>query len=505
MNTENKSWEESFKQAFSSFQTELNELNKELEREKDKNRCFSEIVSEGIFFLNSSFYIQQGYTQALELIIEESDLTNINFVDLLAHRVPDNVIQQTAEYLEFMFRSDLDEETINELNQLENIEFYYKDQWGFWTTTHFLSFRFKRVYEEDNIIALICSVRDISREEKLHHKLDEFEKNTKKQMERLVNILHVKPALLQEFIQLIKRELEVINQLLKNPDNNNNYQKMVQSLQRSARYILNNAMLLDLKFFAANTQEFLDEVEKLRTRQNICGTDFVPLVLNFSELRLMLEEIQELTLRLEHFSSSIRTTRRYESKLLVKSLGRMVDALSTETHKKIRLIHSSFDSLTIPYEHQQLVKELLFSFTRFIILYHSETPEARRSSNMNPEVTIEISSSLSRKHFEFVVKHDGRLQSLERIVQKKIDDTAVTDGSEYDSEMVSQLGIEISQLFFTPVNLIKSEGDNEDDGSLVSMELVKKKLAMYGGKTRIVFTSELSTEYHITIPLKSDP
>jgi hypothetical protein len=69
--------------------------------------------------------------------------------------------------------------------------------------------------------------------------------------------------------------------------------------------------------------------------------------------------------------------------------------------------------------------------------------------------------------------------------------------------MASQLGLEISRLFFTPSRLINdTAGDEDDNGSLVSMELVKKKLAMYGGKTKIVFTSEHSTDYHISIPLK---
>ena len=108
---------------------------------------------------------------------------------------------------------------------------------------------------------------------------------------------------------------------------------------------------------------------------------------------------------------------------------------------------------------------------------------------MNPEVTIEVSSQISNKYFSFIFSHNGRLQRLERIVQSTIENSATYSGRDYDNEMASQLGVEISRLFFTPSHLINDDNNEADDGSVVSMDLVKKKLAMYGGKTKIVFTS----------------
>ena len=61
-----------------------------------------------------------------------------------------------------MYRSDLDEEVINELNPLIETEFFYEDEWGIWTSSKYLSFNFKRVQEGEEILQLAATIQDVT-------------------------------------------------------------------------------------------------------------------------------------------------------------------------------------------------------------------------------------------------------------------------------------------------------------------------------------------------------
>ena len=482
----------------SKVDSDFDNISVELVLEKSKNQHIIQALDIGLFFLNSEFNIQKDYSIALEEIINQKNLTDTNFIDALVNKVPENIINNTREYLELMFREDLDEEVIDEMNPLIKSEFHFENEWGIWEFSKHLSFKFERIINKGKIDSLVCIVKDITKEDSLKKQLKQVEDNAKKHMEWLVNILHVEPPLLKEFIYVTEHELKLIDKALKNPTKFGNHTLILKALAGSINNIISNVSFLDLKFFQNVAQNFLQEINKIKNNSEINSSDFIPLVMQFQELHHSLGEIKSLMNKFKHLQNTLRTTRRYEGGLLIKSINNLISALSKKLGKQIQLKYHEFDSSCIPFTNQSLVKEFLIVLTRYSVFYGIEEPEKRKSANKNPIGTIEISTFSTKKIFGFKFKHDGSLVRIERLLQDTIE-------SKENYEHISQLGSEVIKLLFIPGNFPSNFNEAEQSKEVfLNMELAKKKLKMHGGKMKITFSSEQYCEYTISFYKKNN-
>jgi len=458
-------------------------------------------IDEGLFFLNPQFEMEDDFSHSLENIIDQKITPGQNFVSLLEHRVPENVISNSMEFLSLMFREDLDEETITELNPLHICEFHFENRWGLWTSSKFLSFKFKRISAEGAITKLICTVEDITKQITLTKKLEEIEKTTEKQMEWLVCLLGIAPPLLKEFIEVTEMEMNNIDSELKNSQGTEDCRIILQKILRTIHHLKSNAALLNLKFFKDKLITFESEIGKIKDRPEIVGSDFVPLVIQLGEIRHMLEDIKSLMQRFKHFNNSLRPTRRYEGGLMIRSLQNLVENLAQELGRRIQFNYKNFDNSIIPYSQQQIVREFLILLIRFSVFYCVEKPEERKSANKNPIGIIEIETFSDRRIFGFKLRHDGRLIRIERLLQKTIDSSEAEISAIGNALPGDHLGSEVIRLLFMPSiassNLTEAEYSKE---IFSDMDLVKKKLKMHGGKIKITFTSENFCEYTISLP-----
>ena len=140
-------------------------------------------LEEGVLFINDKLEITEEYSSSLEKIIDQDVKFGQPFVSLFTNRVPENIVNNIVEYMNLMFKDDLDEETINELNPLNVVEFHFENRWGLWTSSKYLRFRFNRLLRGKKIAGLITTVTDITKQIALSKKLEEIEKDTGKQME----------------------------------------------------------------------------------------------------------------------------------------------------------------------------------------------------------------------------------------------------------------------------------------------------------------------------------
>ncbi len=452
-------------------------------------------AGEGIFFLNREYEVYRYYSAALETILSIKDLENKNFISLLENRVPEQVINNVREYLELMYREDLDEEVINELNPLIDTEFFYEDEWGMWTSSKYLSFKFQRVVENDKILKLIGVVKDDSERNVLSRKLEQTENHTQKQMEWLVNILHVEPELLKDFFVGVEHELHNIELVLKNGKDTQKPQELLENIYRSLYIIKGNASLLDLRFFTDKTTQFIEKVMVLKGKKNLSGTDFVPVVVLLGDMQDTLKDVHTIFKRISHFHNHFRAKRTYESELLVNSLRNLTRGLSKQLGKDVIFDYKDFDALSIPYMYRQLVRDVLFLLIRNAILYGIEDSDQRKSNNKSPSAVIKISSIINNGLLGLVLRHDGRIDRIERLLQKLInfDEEDVEKRSDWE-------GMQVTQLLFMP-NI--QTGDEKELLTNYSMDIeaLKKKLKEKKGRLKITFTSEESCEFTVLFPL----
>ncbi|UCF65458.1 MAG: hypothetical protein JSW33_06405 [bacterium] len=475
----------------------LNGVEKQHPLEKVTYNILKNAV-DGIFFLNNRIEIQTYYSLSLEKILGIVDLNGKDFIHILENRIPSQIIESTKEYLELMFRSDLDEEVISELNPLNETEFFYEDEWGIWTSSKYLSFTFKRIMEGKEIIQLSATIQDVTEKALLKKKIQQTEEHTQKQMEWLVNILHVEPEMLKEFFIGVEHELLNIEEILKNAKDTKSHRELIENIYRSLYIIKGNASLLDLRFFTDKTNQFMDKVLKLKTKSDLSGTDFVPIVVSLGDMREILREVQTIFMRISHFHNHFRVKRAYESELLIHSLKSLITNLSRQLGKGIKFDYKDFDVLSIPYMYRQMVRDILFLLVRNAILYGIEDSEQRKSSNKEPNALIKVSSVINNGFLGLVLKHDGRVDRIERIIQK-----LVTYSPEEPLPENSLEGIHVTQLLYTPNLQIEDEREIIESYSM-DMELLKRKLKEQGGRLKITFTSEDCCEFKVLLPLRKN-
>jgi len=402
-----------------------------------------------------------------------------------------------------MFREDLEEDTILELNPLKMVEFHFENRWGLWTSSKYLTFKFKRVVNDARIVKLIATVKDITKSVNLSRKLEEVEETTQKQMEWLVSILRVAPPLLKEFITVTEIEMGAIDKELKDSKFTENCKPKLHRILRSVHQIRSNALLLNLYFFSNNLKVFEKELYKITMKEDIDGSDFVPAVIQLGELRQTMQDIKSLMQRFKHFSTSLRPTRRFEAGLLIKTIENLINTLCQDLGKRINFDSEKFDNSIIPYSYQNIVREFLAILTRLSVVYSIEEPDKRRAANKHPVAQLQIETFSERRIFGFKLRHDGRLVRIERLLQKTIESSEAKISEDPKGEGNHQLGSEVIRLLFMPSltisNLNEAKYSREIFGD---MEMVKKKLKMHGGKIKITFTSENFCEYTISFPKK---
>ncbi len=459
-------------------------------------------LEEGVLIINENFEISGEHSVSLEKIIDQEIQEGKTFLSLFANRVPENIVNNTFEYLNLMFKDELDEETVNELNPLNVVEFHFENRWGLWTSSKYLCFKFNRLIRNKKIVGLITTISDITKQISLSKKLEEVEKNTDKQMEWLVNMLHVEPPLLREFLDVSEIEMQTVDKELRGSKESSDFDQLFNKLLRFIHQLISNASLLKLNFFVTKVKQFEAEVKKIKNKQEKDSGDFIPIVIQLGEIRQMLEDVKVLMNRFKHFTDSIRPKREFEDGLIIKALDNLVKNLSNDLGKKVQFNYDLFNSSAIPYSYQQVVREFLIILVRFSIVYCFEKPDERRSANKDSVGTLEIETFSTSRVFGFKMRHDGRLIRIERLLQKSIE-TTEAEIQEDKNTVRDQLGAEVIRLLFMPTTATSSLSEAEYSQEIFNeMEVAKKKLKMHRGKIKIIFTSENYCEYTISLPVK---
>lgn len=481
--------------------SELQSIYEDLVKTKSLIKVILENTEEGIFFIDQRLNVENQYSKPLSIIFNQEKLSGHNFISLLEARAPTKIVEETEGYLNLMFRNDLEEETINELNPLSEVEFHFEDEQGLWISSRHYSILFKRIYQDGKIIKLFSTVKDITAKNELSKKLNDIQKNNKRQIEWLGNIMHVELPLLQEFINVSENEIHIIEKELQIDKGSDEFTSKLNKILRTLRQLKNNASLLNLSLFLTQIKKFESSIIEIKEKKEILGNDFVPAVIKLGILKKMITEIKEL-MRLKYFKNSLQGTDEFKGHLRIRTIEKSVQTLSEEFEKKISFNYEKFNSKIIPFIYKKIVIEFLIILIRFSIIFGIEKPKERKAANKNPTGTLEIETFTKRKIVGFKLRHDGRLVRIERLLQKTIDNAESDLFFEKNNTESDHLGSEVIQLLFMPnmltSNLIEAEYSKK---IFRDMELVKRKLKLHGGKIKITFTSEQYCEYIISLPL----
>jgi putative methionine-R-sulfoxide reductase with GAF domain/HPt (histidine-containing phosphotransfer) domain-containing protein len=349
-------------------------------------------VEEGLFLLNSKFELGSQFSKALQEIFSEDELAKVNILDILEGKISPDDLNNVREYLELMFDPSIIEENILELNPLSDVEMNFKVTGKLLSRTRYLTFKFRRILVNDEIVGLITTVNDITEQVQLTKKLEESQQQSKRQMEWLLNLLHVEPALIQEFIDSAQNEFDEINRILKQGTTGNNFQEILDKIYRSVHLVKGNASLLDLSLFASVAHKCEELISRLKEKSVIEGKDFVALNLKISDMQQSIQEVKSLIEKISNIQSHFRPKRSYESEKLISSINNFIANLSKDCAKSVQFNHHNFDGMSIPHNYRLLVKDLLVQLARNSVSHGIESEKERTKLNKDKVATIKLSS-----------------------------------------------------------------------------------------------------------------
>jgi Amt family ammonium transporter len=335
----------------------------------------------------------------------------------------------------------------------------------------------------------------------LKNKLNQTKKQIKDQMEWLVNILHVDPPSLQEFIEGLEINIGLIDNTIKKISKNKkeneklNFKEILEEIYRAVHTIKGNASLIDIQYFCNETHEFENDINTLKNKKGIERKDLIPIVTHLRNLQRAMTKIKGLIEKIDHFYKNFRPKREYEGELLIKSLKNLVINLNERTNKNVQIIHKDFDPVEIPYQYRLTVKDILIQLVNNAIYHGIETSEERIKNNKEPVGQIEIESTNKGKEFCIRFRDDGQGLDLEKIRLR-----AKNIGKWKKEEIDSWKDSEISGLIFEP-GITTSEKEEMIAGRGVGMDLVKKKIDKHEGRIEIKFEKQKFCEFNISLPV----
>ena len=449
------------------------------------------------FLLNKNLEIGSEYSKALESIIQQKSLAGKKFVELLYNKIKDKDIETTNRYLRLMFNDDIEEETLNSLNPLNQILINFEDENRIWKTSKTLTFKFRRIRSsKGETFELIATVMDITDQVRLTERLKESEAQAKKELVWMLSILHVDRLLLQEFIDNVDVELDYIENILKIQTEVGiiDFKQLLEKVSCSMNLIKSNAGLLELKFFADQAEQFEEKVKEIKEKKNILSTDFIPLVLQLSELRNTLQEVNALIERLGRFHSQLRPKRSYENQFLIKSLQNLVKYVSKDLGKNVKFVHKNFVGDDVPYFHQYLVRETIIQLIRNSISNGIELPEIRQQFKKPPAAVIEIATFKQNGSFGFYVKDDGMGLDVE-----KLKTIASRTGKWKRNEIDKWNNQKISQLIFLPE--VSKELQKENlSGRSIDLSNIFNKIINQSGTVSLEFEKGEYCSFSVMLP-----
>ncbi len=466
-------------------------------REAQTNQILA-TVNEGLCLLDAECRIQPQYSLALEKILEQDQLAGRSILDLLKPMLPGRILASAKDYIDILFADEVSHKLIRSINPVTEIEAAIEQEGGGFRTKN-LSLNFERVRENGQVASVLLSIQDVTHNIGLAKRLAAAEQSTRAQVELVMNLMHVDPAALRDFLIGVNEELKLIELLLRKPDQSPTedrqaqYKEIVHDVFRRVHSIKGNAALLRLELFEKAAHAVEDRLSKLRNQNLLTGEDFLPAVLEISNLQRVFDDTSTLISR---FKVAADVKQEYQASrvsfgpALVESLSRFANLEAIRERKEIMFLHQGLEELALPFRWQKPVRDALIQLVRNAVVHGIETPRERRMLGKDDTGRL-ILYALQQGEFQYLIlRDDGRGLDLAKIQQAAKSLGLETTGDSGDFSLIFQPG-------FTT----RSEASSQS-GRGVGLDLVRQSIIAMGGTISVQREDEF-TDFFIAIPLES--
>lgn len=486
----------------------LRRNDQELERAQKETADILRTTQEGLFLLDPQYAIGTQHSRVLEGIIGTAEFAGVNFFTLLQPMVTEKTLVTAREYLDLLFKHDVKEKLVTDLNPLNCVQILYGQGSGK-PETRYLEFGFNRVKEGKRITHLLVTVNDITQRINLERSLKETEARTRDQISMLIEIIQIEPAALSQFLRVAREGLQNMNELLQKQETGLQARgSKVHALFRQTHRIKGDAAGLGLKNIAAAFEHLEDTLTGMHERHNLTGEDFLPIAVQVKALYEQIGAIEQLIAQISQARGivTIESPRMpqdpgAEQLPFVQRWRNFANEIATRQGNAVEVAYNGLDIAGLPTPLQDAVNTLVNQFIRNAVVHGIESADERK--HLNKPVAGRLSIYISRRDdggIDLGFRDDGRGISVERIRQAAIDKGRLTAEEAAALEPRRVIG-----LIFEPGMSTRQAVDG-DAGRGAGLDAVRDIVTRMGGNIRIGTTVNEYCHFRISLspPAPSD-
>ena len=417
---------------FNLMITQIKKSQLALKKERDKARFLYENiykqsqvvfenVEQGIFLLNKEHKISRLYSRAMETIFGTKTIAGETLVNFMRTLLIPRDLEALEMFMKHLFNPEIDEDVVNQLNPVEQVKIFTES--GGMVNTKYIRLAFTRIENKAGAIQqIMVTVTDETEGVLLQHKLEEADEKKKMEMEQMLSILKIDPALLRGFIVNSRKVLKSISTKYEEHDGEN-FDELLTFTFQIIHNLKGNSIVIGLQILTDRFHKIEDAITKLKDNPKVVGNDFLTILYEINEVDIIVENMSDMLRKVANiynkFSGEEQTDTNYD---LIDSLKRGLSTMSEDTGKAINFAFTNDKNLTIPKIVQDPVKDILIQLMRNSIAHGIEAPNVRIANRklIKGNIAVTLDEDDASDELVLTYRDDGSGLNTAQIVEKAI-------------------------------------------------------------------------------------
>ena len=462
--------------------------------ERDEIAVMKDSMKIGLFFMNSSWIVQDHYSRYLEEMLEDTKLFGKNFMDIIGDSITPSELEAVKDYLNMVLERAYDQDMLEEINPLSELHFIIKRN----NTRKVFQFAFTVVERARGELFVLVTVYDITTRVELQQRLAEEEARRQEEMQSFFELIQVQPDVFNDFMADMEHEFDTIDKVLKD-DNLTAHEALVKTYQ-SVHAMKSNAVILGLNIFGEKVHNLESKIKKLREVEGEAS---------FSEMLNLTVDIEKLSNEKESFKEIIARFNTYTNKegknedgkmqnikIMIESLEKAASKAASDSGKQVDIIADDIDIDAVEKGPRRVMKDILTQLVRNAVVHGIEDPEVRKEKNKSENGAIKISIKMAEdgQNIQIRCMDDGAGLNYEKIGERALSKNLIKP------EDVNNQNILMKVIFAPGFSTAATEDMHAGRG--IGLNLVRDRIKEVNGSIKLRSETDKGVLFLVSLPCK---
>ncbi len=452
-----------------------------------------ETVDQGLFLVDKDLRMGSEHSKALESIFFTDKFENKSFTQFIGGLVSASDLDKVKRYLDLLFDPHKKQRLLTDLNPLKKLAIQV-EEFG-QPRTKFLNFSFSRVFKDNQIVSVLSSVSDITKEVTLANELELETRRNQQQLEMMLALMGADSDMLPEFLASSHGAYANVNELLKGRANSAlEFREKADAMMPLIHKVKGDSAALGLEFISQLCHQFEDKVQIVMNKRDPSGDDFLSLTVTLEQLISTNQQISSIfdAIAGSGISGGSAGASEAETGDSRMKLMQLAETVSQRQGKKVNLSIAGFDEAWVPAKVKLDVVSLASQLLRNAISHGIETPAERVGAGKSElgQVTLALYSQ-GAQGFRLVCEDDGGGVDFDLLEEK-----AIAQGLLNPEAGGKITPNRLVNLMLTNALSSKSEAD-EDAGRGVGLSVAGELVSKLNGKLALSTKPSIGTRFSV--------